>query len=373
MPAVPDVLVVGAGVVGAAVAWVLARDGHSVQVVDESFAAGGTTAAGMGHIVVMDDSDAQFALTAWSRQLLDALEAELPASVELDRCGTLWIARTEAELDAARAKREYYTNRGVDAELLDARQLREAEPALAGEYAGALRVPGDSVVYPPGLAGWMLERAVSCGARVRTGTRIDAIDADGARSGGTRLPAGMVVNVAGAAAARLTPGLALVPRKGHLAITDRHPGICNHQLVELGYLASAHTMSGESVAFNLQPRKTGQVLIGSSRELVGWDPSINRSILRRMLERAVAFVPSLALASVIRVWTGFRPTTPDKLPLIGAWDETRRTWLATGHEGLGITMALGTAHLIADLIAGRQPALDPTPFAPRRKSALVEA
>jgi glycine/D-amino acid oxidase-like deaminating enzyme len=234
-------------------------------------------------------------------------------------------------------------------------------------------VPGDAVVYPPGLAAWMLDRARASGARVRTGERIDAIDDRGATSGGTRIPAGMVVNVAGAAAARLTPGLALVPRKGHLAITDRHPGLCRHQLVELGYLASAHTMAGESVAFNLQPRITGQVLIGSSRELVGWDPSINRAILRRMLERAVTFVPALALASVIRVWTGFRPATPDKLPLIGPWDEARRVWLATGHEGLGITMALGTAHILADLIAGRNPQIDPLPFAPGRKAALVGA
>ncbi|HXF25112.1 MAG TPA: FAD-binding oxidoreductase, partial [Gemmatimonadaceae bacterium] len=165
----------------------------------------------------------------------------------------------------------------------------------------------------------------------------------------------------------------IVPRKGHLVITDRYPGFCRHQLVELGYLTSAHTMTTESVAFNVQPRATGQMLIGSSRELVGWDGSINRSIVRRMLDRALDFMPGLALASAIRTWTGFRPATPDKLPLIGSWDEMPGLWIAAGHEGLGITTSVGTGQLLADLITGRAPAIDPAPFAPSRVLAGVGA
>ena len=76
-----------------------------------------------------------------------------------------------------------------------------------------------------------------------------------------------------------------MPRRGHLAITDRYPGFCRHQVLELGYLQSAHTFSGESVAFNVQPRVTGQVLIGSSRELIGWERATNRPLLTRMLDR----------------------------------------------------------------------------------------
>jgi glycine/D-amino acid oxidase-like deaminating enzyme len=183
---------------------------------------------------------------------------------------------------------------------------------------------------------------------------------------GETLRADVVVNAAGAEAARLTPELPIVPRKGHLAITDRYPGTVRHQLVELGYLASAHVMTTESVAFNVQPRATGQLLVGSSRELVGWDGSINRSVLRRMLDRAAEFLPTLADLSVIRTWTGFRPATPDKLPLIGAWERTPGLWIAAGHEGLGIAMALGTARLLADLVAGRPTPIDAAPFAPWR-------
>jgi len=121
-----------------------------------------------------------------------------------------------------------------------------------------------------------------------------------------------------------------------------------------------------SVAFNVQPRSTGQVLIGSSRELVGWDASINRDVLGRMLRRAVSFVPALAEVPALRTWTGFRPATPDHRPFIGVWPNMPRLWIAAGHEGLGITMALGTGRLLTDLICGRAPGIDPTPYSPAR-------
>jgi glycine/D-amino acid oxidase-like deaminating enzyme len=137
----------------------------------------------------------------------------------------------------------------------------------------------------------------------------------------------------------------------------------------MDYLKSAHTMSAESAAFNVQPRATGQVLIGSSRELVGWDASLNRRLVHAMLGRAIRFMPAVAKLVALRTWTGFRPATPDKLPLIGRWEGTPGLWIAAGHEGLGITTSLGTAGLLADLIAGRAPAIDPAPFAPTRRAA----
>jgi glycine/D-amino acid oxidase-like deaminating enzyme len=126
-------------------------------------------------------------------------------------------------------------------------------------------------------------------------------------------------------------------------------------------------MTSESVAFNVQPRRTGQVLIGSSRELVGHDASINRDILGRMLARAVEFMPALGNLSVIRTWTGFRPATADKLPLIGWWPEIPGLLIAAGHEGLGITTSTATAEIIAALVTGEASPVDPEPFAPARR------
>ena len=373
MTAHHDAVVVGAGIVGAACAEALSRSGMSVLVLDASFAGSGTTAAGMGHLVVMDDSPAQLALTAYSGRLWAALAPELPRNVEHEACGTLWVAVDDEQLEAVRAKQSVYADSGVATEILSPAQLAEAEPHLRPGLAGALLVRGDAVIYPPNGARALLQRAIANGASVREGVRVNAIGAREVIAGNERISCDCVINAAGALVPELTPGIPIVPRKGHLVITDRYPGFCRHQLVELGYLTSAHTMTTESVAFNVQPRATGQMLIGSSRELVGWDGSINRSIVRRMLDRALDFMPGLALASAIRTWTGFRPTTPDKLPLIGSWDEMPGLWIAAGHERLGITTSVGTGQLLADLITGRAPAIDPAPFAPSRVLAGVGA
>jgi D-hydroxyproline dehydrogenase subunit beta len=387
MSAQPDAIVVGGGIVGAAVAWYLARDGLSVTVLERGLAGGGATAGGMGHVVVLDDSDAQFALARWSRTLLTELAPELPAAVEWDPCGTLWLAEDEAQLELARTKLRYYTDRGVRAELLDAHSLAAAEPELRPGLAGALHVPDDVVIYPLALCRWLLDRARDHGARVESGVEVVALDGggdgsgdgsgDGGRGaarvrlrGGTSHEAGVVVNAAGAWAPALSPDLDIVPRKGHLLVTDRYPRCCRHQLAELGYFRSAHTLTDASVACNIQPRRTGQLLIGSSRELVGWDASINRDVLARMLARAAAFVPRLAGLRGIRAWTAFRPATPDKLPYIGRHDEAG-IWIAAGHEGLGITTALGTGRLLADLIAGRAPPIDAAPFATGRRGVAA--
>jgi glycine/D-amino acid oxidase-like deaminating enzyme len=180
------------------------------------------------------------------------------------------------------------------------------------------------------------------------------------------MSAAIIVNAAGASAPDLTPGLEIKKRKGHLVITDRYPGFVRHQLVELGYLKSAGSASGDSVAFNVQPRRTGQILIGSSRQYGAEHTGVDRSMLVRMLQRAQEYMPGLAQMSTVRTWTGFRAATPDKLPLIGQWTGDKSVFLATGHEGLGITTSLGTAHILADQITGTRPEIPAEPYLPSR-------
>lgn len=362
-----DAIVVGAGIVGAFCARELAAAGLSVLVLERGFPAGATTATGMGHLVVLDDSEAQMALCAASLRLWEELAPELPATAEDEPRGTLWMAEDEEEMSFLPAKREAYRQRGLAAEILGPRELAEVEPALAPDLAGGLLVPGDRVLYPMSLVPWLLARLVEEGdVEVRCGVEVAALDGQGVDlEDGERLVAGVVVNAAGPWAGTLTPGLAIRPRRGHLAITDRYPGMVGAQLVELGYLKSAHRLTAESVAANVQPRATGQLLIGSSRELVGWDAEINRPLLARMLERCRRYVPALEGLSILRTWIGFRPATPDKLPYIGRAGEGG-PWVAAGHEGLGITLATGTGRLLADLVLEREPLVDPAPYDPTR-------
>jgi glycine/D-amino acid oxidase-like deaminating enzyme len=326
----------------------------------------------MGHIVVMDDSEAQFALTHYSQTLWERLQEQLPAAVEFERRGTIWIAADEEEKAEVRRKCAYYLARGVQAEILDPQALHEAEPHLRAPLAGGLLVEGDSVLYPPAAARFLLEQAVELGASLHTGRAVVSLGKGNARlADGTSFSAGRLINAAGQFSPGLTPGIQVKPRKGHLVITDRYPGAVRHQLVELGYLKSAHLLKSDSVAFNIQPRKTGQLLIGSSRQYGAEGDEVESTILSRMLQRAFEYLPAVATFSGIRVWTGFRPATPDKLPLIGPWLEDPTLYIATGHEGLGITTSLATGKLISAEILGHAPAIAPEPYLPSRQMAIA--
>ena len=358
-----DVAIAGAGIIGAACAMECAEAGLSVVNVEPGVIGGGATAAGMGHIVVMDDSPAQIALTHYSRCLWKERAADLPPEVEYVEAGTIWVAAGEDEMAEVRRKQRVYNEIGVRAEMLDAQALREAEPSLRPGLAGGLLAPEDAVIYPPCAALHFMDLARRRGAVLRPG-QAASLDGAGIRMGdGSLISAGIVVDATGAWAT------AVRKRKGHLAITDRYPGFIRHQLVELGYLKSAHSSTEDSVAFNVQPRRTGQVLIGSSRQFGVDDSAVDSRILSRMLARATEYMPALAGLLTIRCWTGFRAATADHLPLIGPSAGDPRVFSATGHEGLGITTSLATARLIVDQILGRPSEIPIEPYLPSRFEA----
>jgi len=361
-----DVVVVGAGIVGCAVARECAQIGWRVAVVEGGVLGGGATAAGMGHVVAMDDSPAQLALTAFSRSLWGG-EA-LPPSAEYESCGTIWVAADDEEMAEVESKLRLYEQAGIEARVLASEALAAAEPNLRAGLSGGLLVPGDSVIYPPAAAGFFLDEARRLGAEIFLARALSAAQGHVMLSGGLRLDAARIVLAVGTHC-DLLPALPIQGRKGHLVITDRYPGFVRHQLVELGYLKSAHRVAEDSVAFNVQPRRTGQLLLGSSRQFGSDDPAIEARILERMIARATEYMPGLKHLSSLRVWTGFRAATPDKLPLIGpatGLSNDPTLWLAAGFEGLGITNSLGAARLLVDAMAGRRSAIDPTPYRPAR-------
>ncbi|MEJ6004069.1 FAD-dependent oxidoreductase [Paucibacter sp. AS339] len=368
-----DVLIVGAGIIGAACARAFARQGLSVAVIEPAALGGGATAASMGHLLIVDDeaggADAEFKLTQRSQQLWADWLAQAPQhaeQVEHLRCGTLWIAADEEELALAERKQAWYQARGMAAEMLNSAQLAHAEPMLRPGLSGALHVPADARVYPPKVVARWLEEAR---AHIITGEVISFDGASVSLSDGRQLWGAMTVLCAGLASQRWLPEGWLLPKKGHLAITQRGPQAVHHQLVELGYIKKAHVLDADTVSFNVQPRPGGQLFIGSSRQLGAQacaDRALDPLMLKQMLGLACDYMPALAELSLLRCWTGVRPASRDGQPLIGAHPELPRVWLACGHEGLGITTSLATAELLAELALGHSTTLDPGAFSPAR-------
>ena len=287
--ATPDVIVVGAGIVGAACADALTRRGLSVLVLDSRFAGAGVTAAGMGHIVVMDDSEAQFQLTAYSRRLWSDLAGELSRDCEDDPCGTVWIAETEEEWSAVRAKRAAYESHGVSVEVLDARALAEAEPNLRPGLAGGLRVPGDRVIYPPNAARWLLQRACARGARLREGCEVLAAKATEVELANERLAAAHVVN-----AARISPvPVAVVIPRPSWPAAIQGPGRCVSDEVHRPISGSLSGVAG---------RNPVQTRIAERPASAGMNSTPRRTIFSRMSGFGAAFQPTNSREEPSRNW-----------------------------------------------------------------------
>lgn len=362
-----DCVILGAGIVGAACANACVEAGMRVAVVERGQVGSGATSAAMGHAVLMSDSPALFALTLRSQQLWEALRPQLPELVEYRQPGTLWIAADDDEMAEVKRKHAYYAEAGVASAVLDSAALSAAEPNLRHPLTGALQVPGDSVLAPAAVAAWLVEQAALRGATLLHGEVTQAGEGLVTLADGQTLQAGSIVLATGADAAKLVPTLPLRKRKGHLMITAPYPGYIRHQVVELGYLKSAHGDEADSVAFNVQPRANGQLLIGSSRQYGVEHEAVDQHILDAILARALEYLPGLGALSIERSWAGFRGATPDHLPLIGPASVNDPTLLlATGHEGLGITTSLATAELLVDHILGRAGAIPAEPYLPLR-------
>jgi glycine/D-amino acid oxidase-like deaminating enzyme len=345
-----DVIVVGAGICGASVAHFLTERGRSVIVVDRAGIAEGTSSRGEGNVLLCDTvAGPERELTVHGREVWESLGRRHPAG-RVSRVGSLLLSRADGPRDADGDR---------------TRLARTLEPALAPGVA-AVHEPGDLMVDAPGMA-----RALLDGIQVRTGARVERIDADGVSlDGGERLLAPEVVVCAGAWSAALT-GLPVEPRKGQLVALAAPSGerLVRHKLIEGAYLdAVASVDAGLQLAAVIEQTLDGdEILVGSSRRRVGFDETVDPAVTDAMLTRAITWVPALAALPVTRAWAGLRPWLPDHLPAIG---RLRRAggglWASTGHEGSGVCLGPVSGLLLAQLICGEGPIVDPAPFDPRR-------
>jgi glycine/D-amino acid oxidase-like deaminating enzyme len=367
MPPRADVVVIGGGIVGAACAYYLCAAGLDVHLVERHFPASGTSRACDGLILLWDKSGAELALGRASAALWAGLAETLELDFEYARAGTMLLAESEEGMVAAREKVGAMEAAGVRAEALDGPGLRWLEPSLAPDLAGGAFFPDDAQVDPRRATLALLAAAQRQGLTLHTYAEVVAIRREGngrkrvsqviTRTG--EIATGTVVCAAGVWSNQVA-GLVGIetpirPRKGHILVTAKAPGLIQHPLLEGGYATTVQSASkGLEVAFVAEMTASGTLLLGSSRQFVGYDRTVSLPVMRAVASRAARFLPSLARngAKVIRSYAGLRPWSPDHLPLIGPVEAVPGFYLAAGHEGAGIGLAPITGRLVADWVTG---------------------
>ncbi|MFI5894911.1 NAD(P)/FAD-dependent oxidoreductase [Actinoplanes sp. NPDC051513] len=377
------VAVVGAGVIGAAVARELARAGASVTVLDRAASAGGTSASGEGNLLVSDKGPgpelelAQRSLALWA-ELRESLPQQLgprfPA-IEYEPKGGLVVATTEAGAAGLHAFAERQRSAGVVATPVDGRRL---EPDLTPAHTAAMFYPQDAQVQPAIATEALLASARLAGAEVRQGVEVLGPLRRGDRLTGVRtsdgdIGADHVVVAAGpwsaAVAERLGVALPVRPRRGTLLVTTRMRQRIRHKVYDADYVGAVGSDDAAlQTSSVVESTAAGTVLIGSSRERRGFDERIEARVLAAIAAKALLLFPFLADVAVMRAYGGFRPFVPDHLPVIGPDPRLPGLWHATGHEGAGIVLSTATGELIADLLTGRSPRVPAGAFAVDRFS-----
>ncbi|MEU5567669.1 NAD(P)/FAD-dependent oxidoreductase [Micromonospora musae] len=380
-----DLVVVGAGVVGAASAYFATLAGLRVVVVERGAIAGGTSSAGEGNVLVSDkEAGPELDLARYSQRIWREDLAEHGDLWEFESKGGLVVAASEQGVDSLRALAVHQRRAGVEVRDVTRSELPDYEPHLAPQLAGGAFYPQDAQVQPMLVAAHLLRLARAGGAQVRTRTEVTGFLRAGDRVTGVRtssgdITAGAVLNAAGTWAGGIADlagvHVPVLPRRGFILVTQPLPArTIRHKVYAAEYVGD---VASSDAALQTSPvvegTAGGTVLIGASRERVGFDRSISVPAIGTLAAKATALFPMLREVRAIRTYLGFRPYCPDHLPVIGPDPRAPGLWHACGHEGAGIGLSAGTGKLISQALVGQRTDLDLTPFAPDRFPPAEEA
>ncbi len=378
MPSSPNVVVVGAGVVGAACAYHLALAGVRVRLLDRSFVASGSSGACEGNVLAWDkELERELPLAMRSADLWEQLATELPDDFEYDRKGSVVVAETEAELAASSERARVLAGLGVHGEVLDADALRREEPHAAHDLPGGVLYPGDAQLEPRLATAALARAAVRLGAELSLDCEVVRIvrepsgRAIGVETAHGLITCGAVVIAGGVWTPALleTCGLTVpvTPRKGQIVVLERSPVVFRRKLSEAGYVAAVEADDAAlQIAMVVESTPSGTALLGSSRQHVGYDREVDLSVAGAIARRAARFFPVLRNARALRVYAGLRPLTPDHIPIIGPFHDAPNICVATGHEGAGIGLAPATGELVAAWHTGSPTLVPLSWFSPDR-------
>lgn len=386
-----DVLVIGAGVIGAATAYFAAQQGLSVTVIEKGLPASGTSSACEGNILVSDkELGPELELTRYSLGVWHGDLGEHKRLWEFESKGGIIVASRESSLASLNRVMAVQTGYGVAVEELDQDALREAEPHISRQALGGASYSEDCQVQPMLVAAHLVRLASDAGARILANTPVTGFlrssslgsgsSGNGDRVTGVRTPrgdfsAGAVVNCTGTWAGELAAlagvNVPVLPRRGFVMVTEPLPPMVHHKVYAAEYIDNVGSSdAGLQASPVVEGTPSGTILIGSTRERVGFDRTVSTNALSLLARNATALFPFLEHVKAIRHYHGFRPYCPDHLPVIGHDERAPGLWHAAGHEGAGIGLSAGTGKLLAQALVGQTPDLDLSPFAPARFGEL---
>lgn len=386
-----DVLVIGAGVIGAATAYFAAQQGLSVTVIEKGLPASGTSSACEGNILVSDkELGPELELTRYSLGVWHGDLGEHKRLWEFESKGGIIVASRESSLASLNRVMAVQTGYGVAVEELDQDALREAEPHISRQALGGASYSEDCQVQPMLVAAHLVRLASDAGARILANTPVTGFlrssslgsgsSGNGDRVTGVRTPrgdfsAGAVVNCTGTWAGELAAlagvNVPVLPRRGFVMVTEPLPPWVHHKVYAAEYIDNVGSSdAGLQASPVVEGTPSGTILIGSTRERVGFDRTVSTNALSLLARNATALFPFLEHVKALRHYHGFRPYCPDHLPVIGHDERAPGLWHAAGHEGAGIGLSAGTGKLLAQALVGQAPDLDLSPFAPARFGEL---
>ena len=360
----PDVVVIGGGIIGTCCAYFLSLEGLKVHLVERGGLASGTSGAcqfGIGHMNEGISRD----LTIASGRLYERLAEQLPLDIEYAKVGNLYIADSPERMRALELTEQSHDGTGMRCELMSEEDLAEFEPSLTDNVFGGLFFPDDAQVQPMLATLGFARAAEEMGATIQTFTDVTGIELSSSRAVAAvnttrgRIATRAVVNAGGAWSAAVGRMVGLdvpvTPRKGHIVVTEPLPRLLNSYWLDATYFeAVGEEEEALAVAMVIGQTRSGNMLLGSSREFVGFDRSVSPRAISRMAARCLRFLPCLNGVHAIRTYAGLRPYTPDLLPIIGEAEAVEGFYLATGHEGEGITMGPITGKLVSQLMTGQE-------------------
>jgi sarcosine oxidase subunit beta len=363
---IADVAVLGAGIIGTAIARQLALAGLDVVLIDAGDVGGGTASRTEGAVLLSTKQDSLgVEMMLYNVDRYRQWAAELGPELHFEQAGSLMFCSDPAGIEAFAERTKWLNDHGVPAEFLETAQVLEREPNLAGTIFGGIDCMGDASVYVPGVVTALARDARQHGCRILTHTRAIRLlisgegQVTGVETDAGTVGASQVVNAMGVWSPDFAHGpgahIPVVPRQGLLAVTDEAPGLMRRSISEGSYMKTRISPGDgavPSVDFTAEPTFRGNILIGSTRRFCGYDVEVDLALLSTMMRHAVSFFPALANVQIIRTFAGLRPWTPDNRPIIGRSNTVQGYLLATGHEGEGIGLAPITADIIESLVTG---------------------